>query len=62
MTKDGKTVDPGISERRATAPLDEHGLAMRWNLEQELVGQFGRAVQETLTHLESSVLVHGVAQ
>lgn len=46
--------------RDGRAPLYEHDLAMRWDLEQQLIGQFGGAVQEALTHLEGSVLVHGV--
>lgn len=45
-----------------TTPLNEDGLSMRWNLEQQLIAEFGRAVQQTLTHLESPVLIHGVTE
>lgn len=35
---------------------------MRRDLEEQLIGQFGWTVQQTLAHLESSVLVHGITQ
>lgn len=45
-----------------TAPLYEDRLSRRRDLEQQLVGQLGRTVQQTFTHLEGPVLVHGVTQ
>lgn len=40
--------------------LNEHGLAVGRDLKEELIGQLRWAVKESLTHLESPVLVHGV--
>ena len=43
-------------------PLYHHGLFLRRDLKEQLIGQFGRTVQELFTHLEGSELVHGVAE
>lgn len=44
----------------ASPPLNEQRLSGGWDLEDELVQQLGRCVQQALQHVEGSIVIHRV--